>query len=185
MCSYGHDRHAADPSDGLIQASREAVTETGDQNLEVTGPGRGVPVAEWSQPGSTFWLYDDGTLVCERWTPAGREVLKDSIIGATARVKRIGARMLLRDTRRAFLMIQGPQVALSVQINNYVNVAASVQRFAEQINRVAQTPGWDTTGAHPDVSVAEQIRQLSELHDQGVLTNAEFTKAKTRLVGDA
>ena len=87
MCSYEHDRHAADPSDGLIQASREAVTETGDQNLEVTGPGRGVPVAEWSQPGSTFWLYDDGTLVCERWTPAGREVLKDSIIGATARVE--------------------------------------------------------------------------------------------------
>jgi hypothetical protein len=133
---------AAHPSDGLIEASPSAVTETGDHNLGLAGAGRRVTVAEWSQPGSpTFKLYDDGTLVRERWTPAGREVLKNSIIGATARVERTGARMLLRDTRQRFLVIQGPQLALSVKINNYVNVAASVQRFADQINRVAQTPG--------------------------------------------
>jgi Short C-terminal domain len=162
------------------------VTETGDHNLEVAGAPRRVAVAEWSQPGfPTFRLYDDGTLVRELWTPAGQEVLKDSIVGATARVERTGARMLLRDTRRAFLVIQGPQVALSVRINNYVNVAASVRRFAEQINRVAQTLGPDTTGGHPDLSVAEQIRRLSELHAQGVLTDAEFAQAKTRLLGDA
>jgi hypothetical protein len=78
-----------------------------------------------------------------------------------------------------------PAVTLSVRINNYVNVAASVRRFAEQINRIAQTLGPHTTGAHSDVSVAEQIRQLTELHDHGVLTDAEFVQAKTRLVGEA
>jgi len=163
-----------------------AVNETGDSNLEAGGAGQRVAVAEWSQPGfPTFKLYDEGTLVRERWTPAGHEVLKDSIIGATARVQRTGARMLLRDTRQAFLVIQGPRVALSVRINNYMNVAASVRRFAEQINRVAQTPGRCATGAYPDLSVAEQLRQLGELHDRGVLTDAEFAKAKTRFVGDA
>jgi hypothetical protein len=162
------------------------VTDTGDHNLEVAGADRAVSVAEWSQPGfPTFRLFDDGTLVRERWTPAGREVLQDSIIGARARVERTGGRMLLRDTRRAFLVIQGPQVALSVKINNYVNVAASVGRFAEQINRVAQTLGPDAATGHPDLSVAEQIRQLSELHHRGVLTDAEFAQAKTRFVGDA
>jgi hypothetical protein len=176
---------AAHPSDGLIQASPGAVTETGDHHLEVAGAGRRVAVAEWSQPGfPTFRLYDDGTLVREHLTPAGHEVLTNSITGATARVERTGARMLLRDTRRAFLVIQGPRVALSVRIKNYVNVAASVRRFAEQINRVAQTLAPDTTCAYPDLSVAKQIRQLTELHDQGVLTDAEFAQAKTRLVGD-
>jgi hypothetical protein len=33
--------------------------------------------------------------------------------------------------------------------------------------------------------VTDQIRQLGELHDQGVLTDAEFAQAKTRLVDDA
>jgi hypothetical protein len=162
------------------------VTETGDHNLEAAGASRRVLAAEWSQPGfPTFRLYDDGTLVRARWTPAGQEVSTDSIIGARARVERTGARMLLRDTRQRFLVIQGPRVALSVKINNYVNVAASVRRFAEQINRVAQTLGSNTTGAYPDLSVAEQIRQLSELHNRGLLTDAEFARAKTRLVGDA
>jgi hypothetical protein len=162
------------------------VTETGDHNLEPAGAGRRAPVAQWSQPGvPTFRLYDDGTLARERRTPAGEEVSEDSIIGATARVERTGARMLLRDTRRAFLVIQGPHVSLSLEINNYVNVAASVRRFAEQINRLAQTLGADTTGSHPDRSLAEQIRRLGELHEQGVLTDAEFAQAKTRLVGDA
>jgi hypothetical protein len=93
--------------------------------------------------------------------------------------------MLLRDTRRAFLVIQGPQVALSVEINNYVNVAASVRRFATQINRLAQTLEQDTTGADCELSVAEQIRQLSELRNRGILTDAEFAQAKTRLLEDA
>jgi hypothetical protein len=173
----------ADPSYGLLDVSRQAVTDTGDQNLEVAGAGRISSVAEWSQPGfPAFRLYDDGTLVRERWTSAGQEVLQDSVIGATARVERTGGRMLLRDTRRAFLVIQGPQVALSIKINNYVNVAASVARFAQQINRVAQSLGPGT--AYPAPSAAEQIRQLGQLHDRGILTDAEFAQAKTRLLDD-
>jgi hypothetical protein len=182
----GLDQRRRPADDGLIEARRRAVTDPGDQNLDVADADRRVPLAEWSQPDfPTFRLYADGTLVRERWTPAGQEVLKDSIIGATARVERAGARMLLRDTRQAFLVIQGPRVALTVEIDNYVNVAASVRRFAEQINRVAQTLGPGTPGASPDLSIAVQVRKLSELHDQGVLTDAEFAQAKTRLVGDA
>jgi hypothetical protein len=99
---------------------------------------RGPAVAKWSQPGlGTYRVYPDGTIERECWTPAGREVSAESIIGATARVERSGARMLFRDTRQAFLTIQGPRVTISVRINNYMNMAASVQRFATQVNELA------------------------------------------------
>ncbi len=103
---------------------------------------------------------------------------------ATARVERSGGRMLLRDTRRAFLSIQGPNVAISVRINNYVNVAAAVRRFAEQVNELAQQLGPAPTPTGAAVPIPTQIAQLAQLRDTGVLTNEEFEKKKRQLLDE-
>jgi hypothetical protein len=144
------------------------------------------PTAEWSQAGlGTYRVYEDGTILREVWTPAGKEVSSGSIVSASARVEQFGARMLFRDTRHAFLTIQGPHVAISVEINNYVNVAAAVRRFVAQVNELAQRLAASRTASPTEPSVPNQIGRLAKLRDEGVLTDAEFEQAKKRRLADA
>ena len=143
------------------------------------------PVASWSQAGiGTYSVYRDGAIERECWTPEGREVVTESIVGATARVERFGARMLFRDSRRAFLSIEGPHVAIAVRINNYPNVAASVQRFADQINELAHQLAPTSDTAEPHASIPAQLVDLAHLRDTGVLTNEEFESKKRQLLDE-
>jgi hypothetical protein len=162
------------------------VTEARDPDSQATHSHAGTPATEWSQAGiGTYRVYADGTILREVWTPAGKEVATGSIVGASARVEQFGARMLFRDSRRAFLTIQGPQVAISVEINNYVNVAAGVRRFAAQVNELAQRLASATAASSTGPSVPDQIGRLAKLRDDGILTDDEFEQAKKRLLAQA
>lgn len=146
-------------------------------------PTRGPAVASWSQPGlGTYSLYADGTIERECFTPSGREVVSGSVAGATARVARRGGRMLFRDTRQWFLTIKGPRVAVVVRIENYVNVAASVRRFAEAVNELASRLPAAPSEQGSVEPTPEQLRRLAELHDSGVLTDEEFEAKKAQLL---
>jgi hypothetical protein len=159
------------------------ATEAQDDPGRAGDARRGGMVAEWSQAGvGTYRVYEDGAIELEYWTADGKSVSSESVIGATARVERFGSRKLFRDNRRAFLTIQGPQVAISVDIGNYVNVAASVQRFASEVNELAQRLAPPATRPPHDASVPDQIAELVELRDQGVLTNDEFEAKKAELL---
>ena len=144
---------------------------------------RGPTVASWSQPRlGTYSLYADGTIERECFTPSGREVVSESVAGARASVAQRGGRMLLRDTRQWFLTIAGPQVAIVVRIENYVNVAASVLRFAEAVNELAGRLPAGATEEHGAAAIPVQLRRLAELHDSGVLTDEEFEAKKAQLL---
>jgi hypothetical protein len=159
------------------------LTDAPDDHGRSGDARRGAVVAEFSQAGlGTYRVYEDGAIELEYWTAAGQSVSVESIVGATARVERLGSRKLFRDNRRAFLTIRGPQVAISVEIDNYANVAASVQRFAAEVNELAQRLAPPTTNAPADASVPDQIAELAQLRDQGVLTNDEFEAKKAELL---
>jgi Short C-terminal domain len=146
-------------------------------------PERGPAVASWSQPGlGTYSLYEDGTIECACFTPSGRVLVSESVAGASARVGRRGGRMLFRDTRQWFLTIEGPHVAIAVGIENYVNVAASVRRFADQVNEVAGRLPAGAAQERAAEATPEQLRRLAELHDEGVLTDGEFEAKKAQLL---
>jgi hypothetical protein len=144
---------------------------------------RGPATATWSQPGlGTYSLYADGTIERECLTPSGREVVSESVAGATARVSRRGGRMLFRDTRQWFLTIEGPRAAIVVRIENYVNVAASVRHFAEAVNELASRLPVPPAEEGDAEATPEQLRRLAELHDSGVLTDEEFEAKKAQLL---
>ena len=42
---------------------------------------------------------------------------------------------------------------------------------------------WRTLAAPASSATIDQLKQLSDLHQQGVLTDAEFTAAKAKLLG--
>jgi len=71
--------------------------------------------------------------------------------------------------------------------------AQSQERESEQEARLQQLEGEQQAQAAPAAAPAaagglapnaiEQLRQLGELHDQGVLTDEEFAQQKARLLG--
>ena len=67
--------------------------------------------------------------------------------------------------------------------------AQSQDREAEQEARLQQLEGEQQAPAAPAAAgglapdAIEQLRQLGELHDQGVLTDEEFAQQKARLLG--
>jgi Short C-terminal domain len=64
----------------------------------------------------------------------------------------------------------------------YVAGKRSGQRTAEsQQEQQQQGPGPEEQGGQP--SVSDQLAQLSSLHAQGSLSDAEFARAKARLLG--
>ena len=65
------------------------------------------------------------------------------------------------------------------------NALADAERIAGVVRKAIadlQTPTAATTAAAP--GLAEQLAQLGALRSQGVLSEAEFTAAKARLLGD-
>ena len=73
--------------------------------------------------------------------------------------------------------------------------AKSAKRFAESHRAMQQALIWESTNTDARVvaalteppstgaSLAEEIRQLADLHQQGILSDEEFSAAKSKLVG--
>jgi hypothetical protein len=59
---------------------------------------------------------------------------------------------------------------------------AVVDYSAEKRGTPASPPEQDAPAAEPDDPI-EQVKQLSELREQGILTEEEFTAEKKRLLG--
>jgi len=110
-----------------------------------------------------------------------------SVIGATAHVDQSGSQQGFRDTRLAFLRIEGPGVAISVTLSPKSGIMVnSARKFAAQLNQLSQRLTPATAPAPAPVlehDPVEQIRKLAELRDQGVLTSDEFEAKKADLLG--
>ena len=67
------------------------------------------------------------------------------------------------------------------------NSAARQQQESEQNERISdlkqQAPEPQAPAPAPTSSMLDQLNQLSTLHQQGALTDAEFTAAKAQLLG--
>jgi hypothetical protein len=67
------------------------------------------------------------------------------------------------------------------------NSAARQQQEADQNDRISdleqQAPEPQAPAPAPTSSMLDQLNQLSTLHQQGALTDAEFTAAKAQLLG--
>jgi hypothetical protein len=53
----------------------------------------------------------------------------------------------------------------------------------ERIRDLEQPPGQPAPDPAPTSSMLDQLNQLTTLHQQGALTDAEFTAAKSKLLG--
>lgn len=141
---------------------------------------RGAVVAKFA-PGliGAIRVYRDGTIESRFGN--------GSIIGATARVDQSGSERILRDTRQAFLTIEGPQVAISVKLGANGGIAVGqARKFAATVNKLAQQHSPATAPAPAPapavVSIPDQIGKLAELRDKGALTEDEFEAKKAELL---
>ena len=64
----------------------------------------------------------------------------------------------------------------------YMAGRAAGRRYEDQSDEAGQ-PAQDDTGAGPGPSAADQLSQLSTLHQQGALTDEEFAAAKAQILG--
>jgi hypothetical protein len=113
-----------------------------------------------------------------------------SVIGATARVEQSGSERIFRDTRQAFITIEGPHVSISQGLGSKSRIHVQAARqFAAKVNRLSQqlaakeAPSQPASGRQGQESIPDQIRKLAELHDQGILTDSEFEAKKVELLG--
>jgi membrane protease subunit (stomatin/prohibitin family) len=70
---------------------------------------------------------------------------------------------------------QDDQYAADADQDQRINDLESQQQQPQQQQPAAAAPASSAT--------IDQLKQLSELHQQGVLTDAEFTAAKSKLLG--
>jgi hypothetical protein len=119
-----------------------------------------------------------------------------NVIGAVARVDQSGSERVFRDTRQAYITIEGPHVSISQklategksQVQFARQFAAKVNQVSQQLaakaaaqNQPIQAPPAAAPAPAPDIP--EQIRKLGELQQQGLLTEEEFVAKKTELLG--
>jgi hypothetical protein len=57
------------------------------------------------------------------------------------------------------------------------------QRISDLEQQQATVPAPRDSGDQPAPSMADQLNQLADLHQQGVLSDDEFTAAKAKLLG--
>ncbi len=67
------------------------------------------------------------------------------------------------------------------QDDQYAAEAEQNQRLSDLESQ--QQPAAPAAAAPASSATIDQLKQLSELHQQGVLTDAEFTAAKAKLLG--
>lgn len=87
-----------------------------------------------------------------------------------------GSEVLLRLEMLSGFTVQG-QARKCLEMQDRLRVHGIPERFAPSGTAAA------TTGGHAQTGVLDQIRQLSELHAQGVLTESEFVQKKAELLG--
>lgn len=89
------------------------------------------------------------------------------------------------DTRKLFLVVQGTDngfvLPLPVQVPG---IERSAMEFAVKANAIARQGASAMPEPHGAArsDVPDQIRKVSELHDQGILSDAEFESKKTDLL---
>jgi Short C-terminal domain len=135
----------------------------------------GSEVAKFQVGFTTIRIFENGTIKSRLGS--------GSIIGATARVDQAGSQRIFRDTRQAFLTIEGPQIAISGAISASHQVT-SARKFAAKVNMLARQlePPTTSTPATGELSIPDQIGKLAELRDKGVLTEGEFEAKKADLL---
>jgi hypothetical protein len=115
------------------------------------------------------------------------------VIGATARVDQSGSERVFRDTRQAFITIEGPHVSISQKLASESKFTVQAARqFAAKVNQLSQQLAAKAAAAQQAAQVQapaeqatdipEQIRKLGELKEQGLLTDEEFAAKKTELL---
>lgn len=123
--------------------------------------------------------------------------------GATGAVLSAGLTLLATSSRKdsniiPIRQIQGITTHRSGLSYTTVRVATAgdvtefrvTKRESEQVkatllqlmNQIAQSPQPVQTSGSSGPSIADELRKLAELRDAGVLTNAEFTEQKARLL---
>ena len=113
---------------------------------------------------------------------------KGSVIGATARVDQSGSERIFRDTRQAFITIEGPHVSISQKLGSEGKFTVQAARqFCAKVNQVSQQlTAKQQAAPQPQppatADIPEQIRELGELRDQGLLTDQEFASKKAELL---
>ncbi|HEX2574832.1 MAG TPA: SHOCT domain-containing protein, partial [Aquihabitans sp.] len=78
----------------------------------------------------------------------------------------------------SFTNIRKPSI---VQKEIYVQMESNENRKFDRIGRPGGAPG-DATTPHAGHSIPQQIEQLAELHQRGVLSDAEYTRKKAELL---
>ena len=58
-------------------------------------------------------------------------------------------------------------------------------RSRKQLRLQSRPPGGARRGRRTEPDVMEQLKQLGELHEQNVLSDEEFEREKTKLLGQA
>lgn len=158
------------------RAAKEAQ-DAANRDREVQ---RGAEVAKFSPGFTAIRVYQDGTIESKMHGSG-------SIRGATARVDQSGSKRIFRDTRQAYLTIEGPEVGISVKLgSNSGLVVSAARKFAATVNKLAQqhSPATDPAPAPApaEVSIPDQIGKLAELRDKGALTEDEFEAKKAELL---
>jgi hypothetical protein len=182
-----------------LEAKREARRQTraARAQVEAAKAAERVLVAKYAPGIVAMKLYANGDIEY----PSGNQ--KGSVIGATARVDQSGSERIFRDTRQAYITIEGPNVSLSQKLSSEGKLAVqSARQFAAKVNQLSQQlaikqqqqpAAQISSGAHAQVRVPaqqawsgsdipEQIRKLGELRDAGLLTSDEFEAKKAELL---
>jgi hypothetical protein len=144
------------------------------------------PVAKFGFPAS-IKLYANG-MVEVPGAKKGHRV--GSAIGATARVEQSGSKRLVRDTRQSFLIVEGPRAAITVKLRNDASSTQNARKFAASFNRVAmshQAPSAQAPSAQAPAaaSMSDELGRLVAMHENGTLTDGEFTQAKAAVIARA
>ena len=115
-----------------------------------------------------------------------------NVTGATARVDQSGSERIFRDTRQAYITIEGPYVSISQKLASEGKMTVqSARQFCARVNQLSQQLATKQQPTQPaahqpppagQVDIPDQIRKLSQLKDQGILTDEEFSTKKAELL---
>jgi Short C-terminal domain len=176
--------HKSDPDRQAAKAQKQAQHETASaqkqsqrEALKAQKSARKAELVAKFSPGLTsIRLYADGTIESSMHGSG-------SVIGANARVDQSGSERIFRDTRQAYLTIEGPQVSIAAKLSSNGGLSVKeARKFAADVNSLAQRLTPKAAAPATSVSVADELVKLKDLRDSGVLSAAEFEAQKQRLL---
>lgn len=181
---YAAIKAAEHKNDAHVQEAKEAkaaqkAAQKAARDAQKPEAIHGRMVAKYAPGMIPIKLYADGYIAWSWGNVTG------SIIGATARVDQSGSERIFRDTRQAYLMIEGPEVSIAAKLTSEGRMNVGLARqFAAKVNQLSQqlTPAAQSVTAAPAASKFDQLEQLGKLRDSGVLTEEEFQAQKASLL---